>query len=512
MRNQSIRKMISILTVLIELLFFTAQLAFGENSVQPPCNNWYEIFVRSYQDSNGDGIGDLRGLISRLDYIRDMGYNGIWLMPIHPSPSYHKYDVTDYFNIDSEYGTLAEMKHLTTEAHARGIKIIVDLVINHTALEHPWFKAAAKSLREGTNSPLIEYYHFQQYPADKYVNLNGTDWYYEEQFSGGGMPDLNLDNEEVRAEITIILDFWLNVIDVDGFRLDAVTSYFVGDHDKNIEFLRWLKQECEIRKPGSFLAGECWESLPVIARYYESGIDSLFLFPGSQAEGFIASTLRLRSNRAEKFASRYQTVLEAIPDGTLAPFLGNHDTGRALGSVQGRQNLPIAKFAEGVLNMMQGNVFTYYGEEIGMVGSGNDPNKRLAMYWNDNDMTYQPPGITVEEYAYPSADDQLADPDSLLNYCKKLNHIRINYPMIANGSNEFLYAEGDILLMRRTLDEKSCLIAMNFSPKESGTCTLPGTPVIGADIETGQDSAELRDDELALPPYSIVILEENRTS
>ena len=225
-----------------------------------------------------------------------------------------------------------------------------------------------------------------------------------EQFSGGGMPDLNLDNEDVRAQIRFIMDFWLNVIEVDGFRLDAVTSYYAGDHEENIEFLSWLKQECEILKPGSYLVGECWEGLPVISRYYESGIDSFFLFPGSQAEGFIASALRARSARAEKFAARYQSVLDAVPNGVLAPFLGNHDTGRAVGSLQGRKNLQIVKFAEGVLNMMQGNVFTYYGEEIGMVGSGNDPNKRLAMYWNDGDMTEQPPGITAEEYAYPSVD------------------------------------------------------------------------------------------------------------
>lgn len=492
---------------MIFLLLIQAAAVFGEDVKEAECNNWYEIFVRSYQDSNGDGIGDLPGVISRLDYIRDMGYNGIWLMPIHPSPSYHKYDVTDYLSVDPEYGTLADMKRLTTEAHARGIKVIIDLVINHTALGHPWFAAASSALREGRNSPLIDYYHFQQYPADKYVSLDGTDWYYEEQFSGGGMPDLNPDNEDVRAQIRFIMDFWLNVIGIDGFRLDAVTSYYSGDHEANIEFLHQIREECELLKPGSFLVGECWESLPVITRYYESGIDSFFLFPVSQAEGFIASTLRLRSKRAEKFADRYQAVLDAIPDGVLAPFLGNHDTGRAVGSLQGRKNLPVVKFAEGVLNMMQGNVFTYYGEEIGMVGSGNDPNKRLAMYWNDGDMTDQPPGITAEEYAYPSVDDQLADPDSLLNYCKKLNHARISYPMIANGRNEFLHAEGDILLMRRALGENSCLIAMNFSPKESGTCLLPGTPVIGADIETGPDTAMLDGDELTLPPYSIVILE-----
>lgn len=499
-------------TMLIMILLLIVLPVNGVNNNKNQSNNWYEIFVRSFQDSNGDGIGDIQGVINKLDYIQEMGYNGIWLMPIYPSPSYHKYDVTDYLSVDPEYGTLADIKKLTTEAHARGIKIILDLVINHTSQNHPWFIAATDALCEGKDSPFIDYYNFRQKNGDKYIPLYDTGWYYEEQFSGGGMPDLNLDNEDVRTQIHLIMDFWLNVIDADGFRLDAVTSYYSGDHDKNITFLHWLKEECELLKPDSFLVGECWESLPVIARYYESGIDSFFLFPASQAEGFIASTLRSRSNRAEKFADRYQTVLDNIPDGTLAPFLGNHDTGRTVGSVQGRQNTAIAKFAEGVLNMMQGNVFTYYGEEIGMVGSGNDPNKRLAMYWNNENMTNQPPGITAEEYAYPSVDEQMDDPDSLLNYCRLLNHTRINYPMIANGENKFLIAEGDILLIRRTLDEDSCWIAMNFSPKEFGRCPISSHSIIRANIETGTESSKIEKDELILPPYAIVILQEHNYS
>lgn len=500
------RKMIVFL--LMAALVFCAGPAFGTEELNVEDNhNWYEIFVRSFQDSDGDGIGDLNGVISRLDYVSEMGYNGIWLMPVMPSPSYHKYDVTDYLNIDPEYGSLSDMKHLVEEAHARGIKLIIDLPLNHTGLAHPWFIQASEALAEGKDSPFISYYNFQQTPANKWVPLGDTGWFYEEQFSGGGMPDLNLDDADVKEQIRIILDFWLNVMDADGFRLDAVTSYYSGNHEKNIEFLRWIKKECEWLKPGSFLVGECWEGLPAIGQYYESGVDSFFLFPASQAEGFIVSSLRGRSGHAEKFASKYQQVLDAIPEGILAPFLSNHDTGRTIGSVQGRSNLPIAKFAEGVLNMMQGNVFTYYGEEIGMVGSGDDPNKRLAMYWNDGDMTEQPPGVTALEYAYPSADDQLADPDSLLNYCRKLNQARNVYTMIPAGTNEFVYTNNDILLIKRTLNGDSCWIAMNFSAKTSGECPVPADLQIGMDIETGDETAILSGETLLLPPYAIVILE-----
>ena len=474
---------------------------------EPGVYNWYEVFVRSFQDSDGDGIGDLRGLISRLDYIRDMGYEGLWLMPIMPSPSYHKYDVTDYFAIDPEYGAMDDMLDLVDEMHARGMRLIIDLPINHTSTQHPWFQAASTALRSGQDIPYIAYYHFSR--EGDGVPLGNSGWYYEEQFSGGNMPDLALENPDVVEEIRAIAEFWLIDVGVDGFRLDAVTSYFTGDTEANVAFLKQFNDMCQEIRPGCYLVGECWAGLSVIAEYYQSGVDSFFLFPASQAEGFVASSLRGRgSTHAEKFAKAYQNVLDAIPSGTLAPFLSNHDTGRTIGSVQGRSNLPLAKFAEGVLNMMQGCVFTYYGEEIGMVGSGDDPNKRLAMFWSDGDMTDQPPGVTSLEYAYPSVEDQQADPDSLLNYCKAVSNARRQVPAIAQGENEFVLAEGEICLMRRTLGGESVLIALNCSAKDTLACSLPGRADLLFDLETGHEAAALEDDTLTLPPYAIVILKE----
>ena len=468
-------------------------------------HNWYEVFVRSYQDSDGDGIGDLKGLAARLDYIREMGYDGLWLMPVMPSPSYHKYDVMDYCAVDPEYGTLEDMKSLIDQAHADGIRLIVDLPVNHTSTRHPWFLAACEALRAGENSPYIAYYNFRQKAETGFVPLEGTSWYYEERFAGGGMPDLNLDSEAVWQEIETILRFWLVDMGVDGFRLDAVTSYYTGEHERNIAALTRFKALCEAIRPDTYLVGECWTGLTTIADYYRSGL-RFFLFPASQAEGFIAASLRGRSGHAEKFAKSYQTVLDAIPDGTLAPFLSNHDTGRTVGSVQGRKNLPIAKFAEGVLNMLQGDVYTYYGEEIGMVGSGDDPNKRLAMYWADGDMTDQPPGVTGLEYAYPSVEAQQADPDSLLNYCRRANQLRLRYPMIAAGENAFVAGGGDLCVMRRRAAGGGCLIVLNFSAKETLQYTLEEDMHIGDALCTGAETAAIEDGKLLVPPYGIVIL------
>ena len=472
--------------------------------------NWYEVFVYSYQDSNGDGIGDLNGLKSRLDYISDMGYTGLWLMPIMPSPSYHKYDVTDYMNVDPLYGTVEDFKALVQACHERGIRIIIDLPVNHSSTQHPWFVAACEALRQGNaENPYVAYYNFTHDSKGKVVQLAGTDWYYEEQFSGGAMPDLNLGNEAVLAEIRSIMTFWLQECGADGFRLDAVTSFVTDDVAANVQVLDQLKAMAEEIKPGSYLVGEAWIGMSALAEYAQSRVDSFFLFPGAQAEGFIVKSILGRSPNATKFVNGLETVLTEMPGhSVLAPFLCNHDTGRTIGLLQARQLPERAKFGQGVLGMMPGNVFTYYGDEIGMVGAGDDPNKRLAMYWNDGDMTTQPPGVTKLEYAYPCVDAQLADEASLLNYCKAVNHARLASPSIARGENTFLHYDNNVVLMKRELDGACCYIAMNFARNDAQTIELgvEGLRIV-SDLETGNDAAVLSGTSITLPPYGIAILE-----
>lgn len=503
------KKLIALLLTLL-LLPLTAP---AEDAALPDSFNWYEIFVRSYQDSDGDGIGDLNGVRQRLDYIADMGYTGLWLMPIMPSPSYHKYDVTDYMAIDPEYGTMDDFRALVAECHALGIRVIIDLPLNHTSTRHPWFLSAVESIQKRKyDSPYIDYYCFTETPGSKYVQISGSSWYYEEQFAGGNMPDLNLDSEAVRAEIRDIVTFWLTDVGVDGFRLDAVTSYYAQDTERNVAFLDALKAMCEEAKPGAYLVGEAWVGQTALADYWQSTVDSFFLFPSAQAEGFIVKALLGRSADATKFVTGLETALSLLPEGrTLAPFLCNHDTGRTVGLLQARKLPERAKFAQGVLGMMPGNVFTYYGDEIGMVGAGDDPNKRLAMYWNDGDMTQQPPGVTSLEYAYPCADEQLTDPDSLLNYCKAVNHARLTTPLIARGENTTLYSDKNVVLMQRTLDGECCYIAMNFSRSDVQVVEIPATGLtLVTDLEAADGQATLAEADgvtaVTLPPYGIAVL------
>ena len=490
----------------LSLIFVLILMTPGQVSARTSSFNWYEIFVRSFQDSDGDGIGDLQGVVSRLDDIEWMGFDGIWLMPVMQSPSYHKYDVTDYLSIDEEYGTLDDMRSLVQACHERGISLIIDLPINHTGTGHSWFMKAVEALKTGdTSNPYVQYYHFSQTAQPKSVPVSGTDWFYEEQFSGGGMPDLNLMNEDVWNEIHSILVFWLQDIGVDGFRLDAVTSYETGNTEKNVELLARFQAEMNDIRPDAFCVGEAWTNLQEIAKYYASGIDAFFLFPVSQAEGWLCRSVRARTP-ASKFAGYLEDLYSTLPDVTLAPFLSNHDTGRTIAALQARSRPELAKFAELVLHCIGGTVFTYYGEEIGMVGSGEDPNKRLAMYWNDQDMTLQPPGVTKIEYAYPCFDQQKSDEDSLLHYVRKVNLITRKWPEIAQGKTVIVYSDSHVLCLSKKLDASEILLALNFSANQPKTVSVPEGMEIADTLCLDAQAPVLDGNLLTLPPYGFAIL------
>lgn len=282
-----------------------------ENVIDDKYRNWYEVFVYSYYDSDGDRIGDLAGLVEKLDYIASLGMNGIWLMPIMPSPSYHKYDVTDYYDIDPQYGTLEDFSALLEKAHSLGIDVIIDLVVNHTSSEHPWFLSA----KADANSEYREYYNWSDEPRDGYAKAGGS--YYECRFVNT-MPDLNLDNPEVRAEIERILRFWLEDVGVDGFRLDAVTSYYTGERERNIDFLSWLGETARAISPDCYIVGEAWTDLYEIADYCAADIDSFFLFPVAQSGGYIEEILGPDVKEPGRSYANVTALLEQrLPEDTI---------------------------------------------------------------------------------------------------------------------------------------------------------------------------------------------------
>jgi len=483
---------------------------------------WYEVFVYSFCDSNADGIGDLRGLQSKLDYLQELGITGLWLMPIHPSTTYHKYNVADYYAIDPAYGTMEDMDALLAACSSRNIRVILDLVVNHTGYDHPWFQAAAdylKSLPAGeepdsTLCPYVDYYRFSRETGTAMRTLEGTDFYYEAMFSPD-MPDLNLDNPQVRKEIEAVMKFWLDK-GVSGFRLDAAKEFFSGRVSKNVEVLSWLQTAATAMKPDAYLVAEVWDTFANVTAYYESGISSVFNYPFGDSSGKIIAVIRGAGNPAT--VSTYATALEKAdkaylgqnPDYIDAPFLSNHDVGRIAGFCG--QDMDKTKLAGAMNLFMGGSAFIYYGEEIGMAGSGNDPSKRAPMYWNeakDSGTTNPPPECSVPDHPFPSLEAQRSQDGSVYNYYRQAIAIRNAIPAIARGrvTAEAPLNQGCVSAQRKTWNGQSCIILMNIAA-ESARVELSAYAdwMLSATLCTGEEEVTLTESTLHLPPYGIAVL------
>ena len=407
------KKILRLISCLLLVVFAVGGCGMGEknegdhelNIIDDNYRNFYEIFVYSFYDSDGDGIGDINGIISKLDYINDgddssdsdLGFNGIWLMPIMPSTTYHKYDVIDYYDIDPQYGNLDDFKKLIEECKKRDINLIIDFVFNHTSSKHPWFVEAVsylEGLKEGEEAnleecPYVGYYNFtREYEGSSvYYKAGRSEWYYEGVF-WDKMPDLNLGNEMVRLEIETIAKFWLD-LGVDGFRLDAAKEYYSGEKERNIEVLRWFNDYVTSEKEDAYIVAEVWDEAATIEAYYESGIPSLFNFPLSQHNGLITNTVRkLGATSGKSYANTLVRLNESYQKGNPefidAPFVSNHDTTRISAQCVNDENQ--MKMSAGMLLTMNGSTFVYYGEEIGMNSKGTkDENKRLPMQWSVKD-------------------------------------------------------------------------------------------------------------------------------
>jgi glycosidase len=464
---------------------------------------FYEIFVRSFGDSDGDGIGDLRGLTDRLDYLNtgdpdavgDLGVTGLWLMPIMPATSYHGYDVTDYYAVNPEYGTADDFRALITAAHARGIAVIIDLVINHTSREHPWFISARGA---GPRSPYYDYYVWADTPTGGGWHTHGDRYYYG--YFGPHMPDLNYTNPDVTAAMYDIATFWLDDMGVDGFRLDAA-KYIIesrGQIENTDETLAWLadfKAHVHAVRPDALVLGEVWSPSSVVARYIPDSLDLAFEF--DLAEGFIAGA---RSGSAAALDVQMRRALRNYPPGQFAPFLTNHDQTRAASEFDG--DMEQAKTAAALLLTASGVPFIYYGEEVGMEGTKPDPRIRTPMPW-----TGDAPGLgftTGTPWQEPFAGYETAnvaaqdgDPESLLNHYRALIDLRRSQPALSAGNTLQVEADARAVysILRYTPDE-ALLVIVNLSAEpvtdyaltlESGPLT--GTPAASLLWGTGDVSA-----------------------
>lgn len=506
----------------------------------------YEVFVYSFYDSNGDGIGDLDGLTSKLDYINDgdpntdtdLGCNSIWLMPIMPSTTYHKYDVKNYMDIDPEYGTLEDFDEFVKACDERGINVIIDLVMNHTSTKHDWFESAISYLnkigKDGepdlNECPYVDYYHFAKEQKANYYPIGNSGWYYEGKF-WSEMPDLNLANENVRQEFTDIVQFWLDR-GVDGFRLDAVKEFYSGADAKNIDVLAWFADMVNEKDPDAYIVGEAWNDYNTYTKYYRSGVDSFFSFAFAENDGYIAKTLNQSTkSKASTYGKAIVAVQDLIAENSLeagdgfqgidAPFYTNHDMGRSAGYYSGDNAEAKTKMAQAMNLLMSGTAFLYYGEEIGMKGAGKDENKRLGMYWttdeNAEGMCNGPKDATSIEMAYDSLEAQAEDEYSIYNFVKQVIKLRNAYPEIARGtvtfeeslSNEQVCVltkeyEGNQIMIIFNLSETECevdLSGVTLNGKAAGEVTEAGM------LQTGEEAAALEGSKVTLPAYSVELVQ-----
>ena len=415
---------------------------------------YYQIFVGSFSDSNGDGLGDLRGIINRFDYLNDgdpnsgmsLGIEGIWLSPIFTSPTYHKYDCNDYYEIDPKFGTMEDLKELVELCHQRGVQIILDLVVNHTSTRHVWFQKFLTAHQNYDDSdPYYDFYTWGtgSQPGRSFHKLGNTSHFYEGNFSNE-MPELNYDNPNVRQAMVDVAKFYLD-LGVDGFRFDAAKYIYYGEAERNTDFWDWYMAQLRSIKPDVYSVAEVWDGDGVTIPYNSS--TNCFNFTMSQVGGQIAQTA---ANGDPGVMARYiesylQQILALRPDAMLCSFIANHDMDRTAGF------LPISNgraFVGANLNILTpGSPFIYYGEEIGLRGSrggaNTDANRRLAMLWGDGDTVKDPIGADYDSAGRNgTVADQLPNGKSLYNHYKKLIAIRQANPEIAYGEFKALELEG----------------------------------------------------------------------
>lgn len=481
---------------------------------------YYEIFVGSFYDSDGDGMGDIRGIIEKLDYINDgkpdsktsLHADGIWLMPIMPSPSYHKYDVTDYYDIDSDYGTMEDFEELITECDKRGIKVIIDLVVNHTSNMHPWFREAINELKEKKEPKYSKYYSFTSEKINSTYYFAGLESQYYEAVFYSGMPDLNYDSDEVREEMKQIANFWLEK-GVAGFRLDAVKHIDI-QREKSVEVLTWFVDYCKSVKEDVYIVGEVWSDDKEVMDYYESKIPSLFNFGFAEESGVIANAVN--KNTGADFASsviRWHKLLSSRNEnGIDAPFLSNHDNNRSAGYF--KEDVVKEKMAAALYLMMPGNPFIYYGEELGLTGKGIDENKRGPMIWtvdSEEGQAKGPSGMTQRAKLDEGVYEQLKSEDSLLRFYIEAVRLRNRYPEISRGTpTQIKLDDRSLAAYKVSFEESEVIILHNLSIEEKMvTFTDYDVKKIGGYLASAGGEPVFKNGEVTMPAYSTVVLELN---
>lgn len=494
----------------------------------------YEIFIRSFYDSNGDGIGDINGVTQKLPYLSELGISNIWLMPFNESSSYHGYDVVDYYSIEKDYGTLDDMKNLIKEAKKYNIGIIMDLVINHCSSSNQWFTQSYKDYSEGyygTDSK-ANWFNWAENSRQGYNQYRNSGIYYESRFDRG-MPDFNLDDGGVRNEIEKISKFWID-LGISGFRLDAV-CYYYNEDSQNIEFLTWFNDMVKDYSSDFYIVGEAWTEFSSLQNYYDSGVDSFFNFNsalgGYNSKANIIPAVKTFT-KAKYFGNSLQSMEDSIkeknPNALSSYFLSNHDMDRASKSFSGNteKDANLAKLTASVTYLLPGTPYIYYGEEIGLKGvrgenDGSDAKRRLPLIWSKDDKTGQcefpeknRKDLDNTVQVELGIEDQLKTGYSLLNHYKKVLNIRNKYPFFKTGrytnlSNDISDQDEYIFAYKIVDGDKKIGVIHNFNDEAKTIDVSSLFKGVLDSIDTVKVSPKFDGGKLTLAQYSTAIMELN---
>jgi len=490
------KRLLLVTFLLMNVFYVYSQSTKNRNEI------YYEIFIRSFYDSNKDGIGDINGIRLKLDYLKTLGITGVWITPIHPSPTYHKYDVVDYYGIDNEYGTIEDYKHLVKEAHAKGIKILIDLVVNHTSSEHPWFKASCMN-----DAKYKDFYVWSK--TDSGGNwhknpMNPNERYFA--YFWEKMPDLNFENKNVREEVKKIGRYWLKEIGVDGYRIDAA-QHIYEPNDTVRNNIWWTEFRNDMLKinPYVYLVGEVWNKDSMVATYFKSSLNGCFNFDLSN------SIIQcVEKNDATNFVNKLQSIHQLYKSYNSnfrdVIFISNHDQDRYRSTFNGDTSK--TKLAFTMLMTLPGIPFLYYGEEIGMLGKSPDEFRREPFLWSKKDAgntSWEKPKYSTDQ-SVGYLDDQMKDQNSFYTFYKKMIAFRSENPILSEG--EIVnYSVGSpskgLIAYQLMMREKSCYVFHNVS---SELITIFKQEFKNKSVFVFNGASVNLDGTLVLRPYSTIIV------
>lgn len=505
---------------------------------QPSTNWWnqsvfYELFVRSFYDSNANGVGDFNGITAKLDYLNDgdstsktdLGIKGIWLMPINASPSSHGYDVTNYKAVNPQYGTTSDFKNMVSEAHKRGIKVVIDFVINHTSSQHPWFvKSAANDpfyrdfYRWGTTKPTYKGPWGQEVWYAKNSN-----YYYALFWSE--MPDLNYNYQPVKDSIFEAAKYWIDSMNIDGFRLDAAMYLYENggnlmNQPETYQFWSDFNNYCKSLNPNFMTVGEVWTNTSTV-KGYNNKLENCFEFDLASAMLNVMKTSNTQALRTEM-----NYAYANLQNNKFSTFLTNHDQNRVFDELGG--SISKLKTAASIYLTLPGTPYLYYGEEVGMKGSKPDELIRTPMQWTSSanaGFTSATPWISINSN-YSSYNVQLmqADTNSLLSYYKKLIQTRNKFQALSVGTYQnIICSDTAVFSFLRVYNNQTFLVMINTSGRNASNLYLSlnalnwnnGTFTANNVLNNGADYLTITDNVgtgVNLLPYETKVIQLDKTT